>query len=176
MRNHRSLPRGPPMESGPSARLLRGLRRRSPGGAEAARHQGSVRPGQKGRGRPGRLGRVPAAGRSHYRQPRFDHAGGGGRRDSSRLVEGGETVRGGRATGRWTVSQPTVPYRAGEPFTGAELHYRNLRHLGQGDVIMASIGGTGQTMVGNILRELSLVYIDLGRDEIQEDGSVALAT
>ncbi|MEV5596043.1 sulfotransferase domain-containing protein [Streptomyces sp. NPDC052496] len=58
---------------------------------------------------------------------------------------------------------------------GFGLHYHNMAFLQTDDVIMPSIGGAGSSLLGNIILELGLGYIDLNRDRLIDDTTVHLA-
>jgi hypothetical protein len=51
------------------------------------------------------------------------------------------------------------------------LYRQNLRQLGAGDVVVASYGGSGQALVGNILAELGLNYVDPYTETLAADGT-----
>lgn len=55
---------------------------------------------------------------------------------------------------------------------GFDLHYRNMPLVRPDDVVMPSIGGAGSSLLGNIVLELGLPYVDLNRDTLRPDGSV----
>lgn len=59
---------------------------------------------------------------------------------------------------------------------GIERNYENMRWIGERDVIMPSLGGAGSSLVGNLLLELGLDYIDLGREVLLPDGSSVAPT
>jgi hypothetical protein len=50
------------------------------------------------------------------------------------------------------------------------LHRRNLGQLGQRDIVVASHGGSGQSLIGNILFELGLNYVDAYTEVLYDDG------
>jgi len=51
------------------------------------------------------------------------------------------------------------------------LYRRNIRRLGDEDVILASYGGSGQAIVGNVLQELGLNYVDPYSEILRPDGT-----
>ncbi|MFF3641183.1 sulfotransferase domain-containing protein [Streptomyces sp. NPDC002564] len=51
------------------------------------------------------------------------------------------------------------------------LYQENLKELGDQDIAVASIGGSGQSLLGNILLELGLNYADPYIDCLSADGS-----
>ncbi|QFZ19548.1 sulfotransferase domain-containing protein [Saccharothrix syringae] len=55
---------------------------------------------------------------------------------------------------------------------GFDLHYRNLAWVGPRDVVMPNVAGAGSSLVGNLLLELGLGYVDLNRDVFLPDGSL----
>jgi hypothetical protein len=54
---------------------------------------------------------------------------------------------------------------------GFDLHYDNMRLLGEGDIILPSIGGAGSSLLGNVLLELGLNYVDLSKEVLFPDGT-----
>jgi hypothetical protein len=70
-----------------------------------------------------------------------------------------------------------MPRRTGRfASMGFDLHYRNLKHLRPTDVIMPNVAGAGSSLVGNLLLELGLRYVDLNRDTFLPDGSLVPPT
>jgi hypothetical protein len=55
------------------------------------------------------------------------------------------------------------------------LYRRNLDKLGDQDVVVASHGGSGQSLIGNILFELGLNYVDAYTEELHADGRATVA-
>jgi hypothetical protein len=51
------------------------------------------------------------------------------------------------------------------------LHYRNLRQVDRNDVIVASYGAAGQALLGNVLLELGLNYVNPANEVLGDDGS-----
>lgn len=54
---------------------------------------------------------------------------------------------------------------------GFGRHYRNMRLMRADDVVMPSIGGAGSSLLGNIILELGLHYVDLTKETLLPDGS-----
>jgi hypothetical protein len=72
------------------------------------------------------------------------------------------------------VSDPAVARgRNREHFRsmGFELHYRNMRLMTGEDIVMPSLGGSGASLLGNIVLELGLHYVDLTKETLLLDGS-----
>lgn len=61
------------------------------------------------------------------------------------------------------------PQRADQRLS--DLYRRNIECLGPGDIIVASCGGAGQSLIGNILFEAGLNYVDAYTEELREDGT-----
>ncbi|PWK84882.1 sulfotransferase domain-containing protein [Lentzea atacamensis] len=57
----------------------------------------------------------------------------------------------------------------------SDLYRRNLAALGPQDVIIASHGGSGQSLIGNILYELGLNYVDAYTEVLHADGRAVAA-
>jgi len=57
----------------------------------------------------------------------------------------------------------------------SDLYQRNLTVLGSQDVIIASHGGAGQSLIGNILYELGLNYVDAYTEVLHADGRAVAA-
>ncbi|MEV6603074.1 sulfotransferase domain-containing protein [Kutzneria sp. NPDC051319] len=55
------------------------------------------------------------------------------------------------------------------------LYRRNITMLGDRDVVVASHGGSGQSLIGNILFELGLNYVDAYTEELHADGRATVA-
>ncbi|MGC5345722.1 sulfotransferase domain-containing protein [Streptomyces sp. DT24] len=53
----------------------------------------------------------------------------------------------------------------------SDLHEENIAVLGDRDVVIASFGGAGQSLVGNILLELGLNYVDAYTERLSPDGT-----
>ena len=53
----------------------------------------------------------------------------------------------------------------------SDLYRRNLAVLGPDDFVIANVGGSGQSLIGNILFEAGLNYVDAYTEELHEDGS-----
>lgn len=51
------------------------------------------------------------------------------------------------------------------------LHEANISVLGENDVLIASFGGSGQALIGNILLELGLNYADAYTEQLLPDGT-----
>lgn len=51
------------------------------------------------------------------------------------------------------------------------LHESNIDVLGQSDALIASFGGSGQSLIGNILLELGLNYSDAYTEQLLPDGT-----
>jgi hypothetical protein len=51
-----------------------------------------------------------------------------------------------------------------------ELYRQNLARLGMDDVVVANVGGSGQSLIGNILFEAGLNYVDAYTEVLHEDG------
>ncbi|WP_327299409.1 sulfotransferase domain-containing protein [Streptomyces sp. NBC_01197] len=51
------------------------------------------------------------------------------------------------------------------------LYQENIAELGEQDIVVASIGGSGQSLLGNILLELGLNYADPYIDALSADGT-----
>ena len=70
-------------------------------------------------------------------------------------------------------AEPAAAPAAAERYRdlGFGLHYRNMRSICSRDVILPSIGGAGQALIGNVLVELNLHYVDLAKEVILPDGS-----
>jgi Sulfotransferase domain len=64
-----------------------------------------------------------------------------------------------------------APYERRFEALGFGLHYDNMRLLGARDIIIPSIGGAGSALLGNILLELDLNYVDPTREVLLPDGS-----
>jgi hypothetical protein len=54
---------------------------------------------------------------------------------------------------------------------GFDQHYRNLSLIRADDIIMPSLGGAGSSLLGNIVLELGLHYVDLTKEKLLADGS-----
>jgi hypothetical protein len=54
---------------------------------------------------------------------------------------------------------------------GFALHYRNMRLMTGDDIVMPSLGGSGASLLGNIVLELGLHYVDLTKETLLPDGS-----
>jgi hypothetical protein len=54
---------------------------------------------------------------------------------------------------------------------GFGLHYENMRQLGDRDIVIPSIGGAGSSLLGNILLEMDLNYVDPAKEVLLPDGS-----
>lgn len=52
----------------------------------------------------------------------------------------------------------------------SDLYRHNVAQLGDRDVIVATHGGSGQSLIGNILAELGLNYVDAYTEELFPDG------
>jgi hypothetical protein len=52
----------------------------------------------------------------------------------------------------------------------SDLYRRNVTQLGPGDIVIASHGGSGQSLIGNILAELRLNYVDAYTEVLHADG------
>jgi hypothetical protein len=52
----------------------------------------------------------------------------------------------------------------------SDLHRRNILRLGRDDIVVASNGGSGQSLIGNILFELGLNYVDTYTEVLLDDG------
>jgi len=52
----------------------------------------------------------------------------------------------------------------------SDLYRRNLAQLGKHDIVVATHGGSGQSLIGNILAELGLNYVDAYTEELHTDG------
>ena len=52
----------------------------------------------------------------------------------------------------------------------SDLYRRNLTLMGKDDVIVANVGGSGQSLIGNILFEAGLNYVDGYTEALREDG------
>lgn len=57
----------------------------------------------------------------------------------------------------------------------SDLYRRNLDVLGARDVVVASHGGSGQSLIGNILYELGLNYVDAYTEVLHADGRATVA-
>ncbi|HEX6344998.1 sulfotransferase domain-containing protein [Umezawaea sp.] len=57
----------------------------------------------------------------------------------------------------------------------SELYRRNVTRLGRQDVVVASHGGSGQSLIGNVLFELGLNYVDAYTEVLHEDGRAEVA-
>lgn len=55
----------------------------------------------------------------------------------------------------------------------SSLYQRNLRHVGRDDIVLGGYGGSGQSLVANVLQELGLNYVDPYTEEILPDGTSA---
>jgi hypothetical protein len=53
---------------------------------------------------------------------------------------------------------------------GFGLHYANMRHLGPRDIALPSIGGAGSSLLGNVLLELGLNYVDPTKEVLLDNG------
>lgn len=54
---------------------------------------------------------------------------------------------------------------------GFEQHYRNMRLMRPDDIVMPSIGGAGSSLLGNVILELGLHYVDLTKETLLPDGT-----
>jgi hypothetical protein len=54
---------------------------------------------------------------------------------------------------------------------GFGLTYESMPLIGLGDVVVATAAGAGSSLLGNILRELDLHYVDLTKEALLPDGS-----
>src|SRR5438067_8042829 len=54
---------------------------------------------------------------------------------------------------------------------GFGLHYRNMDFITSRDFLLPSIGGAASSLIGNVLLELGLHYVDLTKDALRPDGS-----
>lgn len=52
----------------------------------------------------------------------------------------------------------------------SDLYRHNLTQLGKDDIVIATHGGSGQSLIGNILAELGLNYVDAYTEELHADG------
>jgi hypothetical protein len=52
----------------------------------------------------------------------------------------------------------------------SDLYRQNLAQLGPDDIVVASVGGAGQSRIGNILFELGLNYVDAYTEVLYADG------
>jgi hypothetical protein len=57
----------------------------------------------------------------------------------------------------------------------SDFYRHNLTQLGTEDVIVANMGGSGQSLIGNILHELGLNYVDGYTEVLRADGSTEVA-
>jgi hypothetical protein len=57
----------------------------------------------------------------------------------------------------------------------SDLYRHNLAQLGRDDVVVANMGGAGQSLIGNILWELGLNYVDGYTEILQADGTAIAA-
>ncbi|GGN19929.1 hypothetical protein FHR83_001937 [Actinoplanes campanulatus] len=57
----------------------------------------------------------------------------------------------------------------------SDLYRRNVTRLGAGDIVIASHGGSGQSLIGNILAELGLNYVDAYTEVLHADGRAVVA-
>ncbi|MGI5224662.1 sulfotransferase domain-containing protein [Actinoallomurus sp. CA-142502] len=57
----------------------------------------------------------------------------------------------------------------------SDLYRRNAAGLTEGDIVVASHGGSGQSLIGNILYELGLNYVDAYTEVLHEDGRAVAA-
>ncbi|WDZ84794.1 sulfotransferase domain-containing protein [Micromonospora cathayae] len=57
----------------------------------------------------------------------------------------------------------------------SDLYRRNVSRLGPDDIVVASHGGSGQSLIGNILAELRLNYVDAYTEELHRDGRAVVA-
>ena len=57
----------------------------------------------------------------------------------------------------------------------SDLYRQNLDRLGTDDIVIASHGGSGQSLIGNILHELGLNYVDAYTETLHEDGRAVVA-
>ncbi|MFI9229910.1 sulfotransferase domain-containing protein [Streptomyces rimosus] len=55
------------------------------------------------------------------------------------------------------------------------LYQENISRMGERDILIASIGGSGQSFLGNILLELGLNYADAYTEELHTDGTCSPA-
>jgi hypothetical protein len=55
------------------------------------------------------------------------------------------------------------------------LYRRNTAALGEKDIVVASHGGSGQSLIGNILHELGLNYVDAYTEILSADGRAVAA-
>lgn len=60
-------------------------------------------------------------------------------------------------------------------FDPVSLHRQNVRHLGEGDTVLAGYFGSGAALLGNILLELGLAYVDLYTERLVDRCSEAAA-
>ena len=56
------------------------------------------------------------------------------------------------------------------------LHRANLSQLGENDIVVASYGGAGQSMIANVLQELGLNFADPYTETLQADGRSSAVT
>jgi hypothetical protein len=57
----------------------------------------------------------------------------------------------------------------------SDLYRHNVARLGKDDVVIASHGGSGQSLIGNILSELGLNYVDAYTEVLEDDGRAVAA-
>ncbi|MEU4420928.1 sulfotransferase domain-containing protein [Actinoplanes sp. NPDC024001] len=57
----------------------------------------------------------------------------------------------------------------------SDLYRRNVAQLGTDDIVIASHGGSGQSLIGNILAELGLNYVDAYTEVLHPDGRAVVA-
>jgi hypothetical protein len=57
----------------------------------------------------------------------------------------------------------------------SDLYRRNVTQLGDRDIVIASHGGSGQSLIGNILAELGLNYVDAYTETLHPDGTAEVA-
>ena len=57
----------------------------------------------------------------------------------------------------------------------SDLYRRNVTQLGSGDIVIASHGGSGQSLIGNVLSELRLNYVDAYTEVLFSDGRAVAA-
>jgi hypothetical protein len=75
------------------------------------------------------------------------------------------------------VNENSKPRRTGRFMDmGFDLHYRNMAYIRSQDVILPNVAGAGSSLVGNLLLELGLPYVDLNRDTFLPDGSLVPPT
>jgi hypothetical protein len=57
----------------------------------------------------------------------------------------------------------------------SDLYRHNVAQLGRDDIVVASHGGSGQSLIGNILFELGLNYVDAYTEVLHDDGRAVAA-